>query len=175
MTNIVNGQNGLTQAMSSKWISSKIHDKIYDVNYFTDIKSDYSDITPSLGFDLGVCKICWGTVRRLMLANVQLKKNTSTLKSKSFPAHSCLDGNDSSEARQKENLISSVCIVCFGSSTSFLLLWLSFFSMFTASIWLRNDRLLVFSITCWYGDTALLPITTWPWEDNTHQGGAANC
>lgn len=46
--------------------------------------------------------------------------------------------------------------------TSFLLLWLSFFSMFMASIWLRNDKLLVFSITCWYGDTALFPITTWP-------------
>lgn len=47
--------------------------------------------------------------------------------------------------------------------TSFLLLWAAFFSMFIASIWLRNDKLLVFSITCWYGDTALFPITTWPW------------
>lgn len=48
--------------------------------------------------------------------------------------------------------------------TSFLLLWAIFFSMFMANIWLRKDRLLVFSITCWYGDTALLPITTWPWR-----------
>lgn len=48
--------------------------------------------------------------------------------------------------------------------TSFLLLCASFFSMFIANIWLRKDKLLVFSITCWYGDTALLPITTWPWE-----------
>lgn len=48
--------------------------------------------------------------------------------------------------------------------TSFLLLWAIFFSMFIANIWLRKERLLVFSITCWYGDTALLPITTWPWQ-----------
>lgn len=48
--------------------------------------------------------------------------------------------------------------------TSFLLLCAIFFSMFIANIWLRKDKLLVFSITCWYGDTALLPITTWPWE-----------
>lgn len=52
--------------------------------------------------------------------------------------------------------------------TSFLLLWLSFFSMFMASIWLRNERLLVFSMTCWYGDTALLPITTWPCRGPQH-------
>lgn len=62
------------------------------MNYFTDIKSDYSDITLSLGFDLGMCKIFWGTVHWLMLANVQLRKNASMLKSKSFPAHSFLDG-----------------------------------------------------------------------------------
>lgn len=54
--------------------------------------------------------------------------------------------------------------VSTSTPTSFLLLWAIFFSMFMANIWLRKDRLLVFSITCWYGDTALLPITTWPWR-----------
>lgn len=54
--------------------------------------------------------------------------------------------------------------VSTSTPTSFLLLWAIFFSMFMANIWLRKDRLLVFSITCWYGETALLPITTWPWR-----------
>lgn len=56
--------------------------------------------------------------------------------------------------------------VSTSTPTSFLLLWAIFFSMFMANIWLRKDRLLVFSITCWYGDTALLPITTWPWRQH---------
>lgn len=57
-------------------------------------------------------------------------------------------------------------VVSMSTPTSFLLLWAIFFSMFMANIWLRKDRLLVFSITCWYGDTALLPITTWPWRQH---------
>lgn len=51
-------------------------------------------------------------------------------------------------------------VVVTNSLTSFLLAWAIFFSMFMASIWLLKDRLFVFSITCWYGDTALFPITT---------------
>lgn len=37
----------------------------------------------------------------------------------------------------------------FALRTSVLLLWACFFSMFMTSIWLRKERLLVFSITCW--------------------------
>lgn len=49
-----------------------MQDEIYDVNYFTDIKSDYPEITlKSLGFDSEVCMIFWGNVQQLMLANVQ--------------------------------------------------------------------------------------------------------
>lgn len=60
------------------------------------------------------------------------------------------------------------CVMFSAHYTSFLLLWATFFSMFIANIWLRKDKLLVFSITCWYGDTALLPITTWPWQTKSH-------
>jgi len=38
----------------------------------------------------------------------------------------------------------------------------SFFSMFITSICDRNAKFFVFSITCWYGDTACVPITTRP-------------
>lgn len=41
---------------------------------------------------------------------------------------------------------------------------LIFFSIFIARTCDLNAKFLVFSITCWYGDTACVPMTTWPCE-----------
>lgn len=45
----------------------------------------------------------------------------------------------------------------------------SFFSMFMTNICDLNAKFLVFSITCWYGDTACVPMTTRPY--NTMHNG----
>ena len=44
-----------------------------------------------------------------------------------------------------------------------------FFSMLLASIWLLNNKPLVFSITCWLTEGAWTPMTTWPYSNAKHK------